>query len=229
MNMKILLTFVVLLAIGSVFGVVMLSQQDVVPTTGNVVAEDSFRAQDADETEVIDDISKKVAEPVQEEAEEDESVPEQVIFAGEATTPEIKEEKGSAYFLDVTHVVDEDHVITDGYVMDSAKLKGIEDVLVILRCSDFSIDAEFTDKFGHFTVSGTCREQVAYAEAKYMGETIRTEPVQMPKINKNKGGSRRVIEIRKKTDSNNVPEFSTLTLGVAVVAGTLGMLMIRRQ
>ncbi|MGV8141093.1 MAG: hypothetical protein ACP5NW_01475 [Candidatus Woesearchaeota archaeon] len=102
----------------------------------------------------------------------------------------------------------------------------VEGLTAKLYCNNVYVSESTTDSIGFFRVEGACKTgDVAYVQIGYDDESYNSRYLLLTKGVR--GGQ--TPSVASVATSNSVPEFSTMTLGVAIILTTIGLVYLRKN
>lgn len=143
--------------------------------------------------------------------------------------------KGELVFSDVKYSADENVVLT-ARLTDSQTEEPVQGLKVTAFCKDIKTAEAKTVENGSFqlTADDDCKAgDNVWVEAEYNGEAYEQSFIMMLGSSTT-GGKNPSIEARQKLstlsqDPKGVPEFSTITIAMAVIGGCLGLAFLRKE
>jgi len=120
------------------------------------------------------------------------------------------------------------NVHMDGEVYDIYSLKGMQGIPVAIYCDGLQISGNIqTDSEGYFDMTSVIDCKVgshAWAQAEYNGRIYESYRFPVRKLSMVSGSRPALVG-----QYSGVPEFSTGTLAIVVIAGSLGIILLRRN
>ena len=139
------------------------------------------------------------------------------------------------YFKDVEYNLRGSQISLEGTVLNGSN-EPVSDVIVTLFCNKKNISNEgiATKADGFFFITGECEDGgETWVEVTYDGEVYVSKQFNVPGVQLQDSYSSDSFVI---DDSNSqsyipvgVPEFSTITLALAIIGGTLGFVFLRKN
>lgn len=162
------------------------------------------------------------------EAQTLEPLPVDEIYEDSDEVFELSGPAGDAVFHGMGHWVGDKIVNIEATVKNSATGTGLGSLPVEIFCDGKAVGFGITDIDGYFSLSSECRSVDSvtemWAEVFYNDNTYESDHIWIPAKSISSGG-----KVKSLAQPAGVPEFSTITLAIAVIGGALGMAVMRKR